>query len=124
DEIGNWFTQEILYLEKKRQQSVVPAETNKERLVRKNPIAEENLKVLCALSTDQTALILRAAAELGILKARSLNEMFKTIVPHLSTPYKENLSYDSMRSKSYVAEERDQEIAIEALEKVIDRINE
>jgi hypothetical protein len=80
--------------------------------------------VLCALSTDQTALILRAAAELGILKARSLNEMFKTIVPHLSTPFKENLSYDSMRSKSYVAEERDKEKAIEALEKIIDWINE
>jgi hypothetical protein len=124
DELGNWFTQEILYLEKKTQQSAVPMEANTERIEQRKTIAQENHKVLCALSTDQTALILRAAAELGILKARSLNEMFKTIVPHLSTPFKENLSYDSMRSKSYVAEERDKEKAIEALEKIIDWINE
>jgi hypothetical protein len=51
-----------------------------------------------------------------------MNEVFKTIVPHLSTPYKENLSYDSMRSKSYVAETRDKEIVIETLEKMIKKI--
>jgi hypothetical protein len=51
-----------------------------------------------------------------------MNEVFKTIVPHLSTPYKENLSYDSMRSKSYVAEERDKKTAIETLEKLIEKI--
>lgn len=99
-------------------------EARTDRLGKNAAHSEEDHKVLCALSTDRTALILRAATELRILKTPSLNKMFKTIVPHLSTPYKENLSYDSMRSKSYVAEDKAKERAIEALEKIIERINE
>lgn len=123
-EIANWFGQEILFFEKKLQHSILSVDTKKDSLEKKVSFGEDNHKVLCALSTDQTALILRAATELRILKTPSLNKMFKTIVPHLSTPYKENLSYDSMRSKSYVAEDRDKERAIEALEKIIERIGE
>ncbi|KIA95601.1 MULTISPECIES: hypothetical protein [unclassified Flavobacterium] len=81
-------------------------------------------KVLCKLSTDQTALILRASDELKILISKSMNHLFKTIVPFLSTPNKVNLSYDAMRSKAYVAEERDKEIAIETLERMIKQIKE
>jgi hypothetical protein len=81
-------------------------------------------KVLCKLSTDQTALILRASDELKILISKSMNHLFKTIVPFLSTPNKVNLSYDSMRSKAYVAEERDKAIAIETLERMIKQIKE
>lgn len=124
EEIGNWFTQEILYLERKLQHASVPLESEKGNIETIVPVEKENHKVLCTLSTDQAALILRAATELHVLKSRSLNAMFKTIVPHLSTPHKEDLSYDSVRSKSYVAEERDKEKAIEALENIIERINE
>ena len=81
-------------------------------------------KVLCKLSTDQTALILRASDELKILISKSMNHLFKTIVPFLSTPNKVNLSYNAMRSKAYVAEERDKEIAIETLERMIKQIKE
>ena len=72
----------------------------------------------------QTGLILRATDELRILVSKSMNEVFKTIVPHLSTPYKEDLSYDGMRSKSYVAEDRDKQIAIETLERIIKKIKQ
>ncbi|KFF13754.1 hypothetical protein [Flavobacterium hydatis] len=81
-------------------------------------------KVLCKLSTDQTALILRASDELKILMSKSMNHLFKTIVPFLSTPNRTDLSYDSMRSKAYVAEERDKEIAIDTLERMIKQIKE
>ncbi len=124
DELSNWFSQEIFYLEKKLHLSIVPLRAKTENLKEKTPVKNEKSKVLCILSTDQMALILRAADELKILMARSMNEVFKTIVPHLSTPYKENLSYDSMRSKSYTAEERDKEIAIQTLEKLIKKIKE
>jgi len=53
-----------------------------------------------------------------------MSQVFKTIVPNLSTPYKEDLSYDGMRSKSYVAEERDKQIAVETLERIIKKIKE
>lgn len=76
------------------------------------------------MSSDQIGLILRAADELRILVAKSMSEVFRTIVPHLSTPYKDSLSYDGMRSKSYVAEERDKQIAIETLERIIKKIKE
>ncbi|MCH5684017.1 hypothetical protein LWM68_06895 [Niabella sp. W65] len=53
--------------------------------------------------------------------ARSLNSVFKNIVPYLSTQYQEDISYDSMRSKSYAAESRDKEIVIETLKQIIKR---
>lgn len=122
--LSNWFVQEIFYLEKKMHLSVTPLQGKAENS-KNNPLAsKERLKVLCILSSDQTGLILRAADELRILIAKSMNEVFKTIVPHLSTPYKEDLSYDGMRSKSYVAEERDKKIAIETLERIVKKIRD
>ncbi|UCS95216.1 hypothetical protein KZP23_09500 [Echinicola marina] len=122
--LGNWFVQEIFYLEKKLHLSVVPLQGKTETPKNKQSPPKEKQKVLCMLSTDQMGLILRAADELRILVAKSMNQVFKTIVPHLSTPYREDLSYDGMRSKSYVAEERDKQIAIETLERIIKRIRD
>ena len=81
-------------------------------------------KLTCNLSSDQLGLILRAAEELKIISAKSMNEVFKTVVPYLSTAHKEELSYDGMRSKSYVAEKRDKRIAIERLEQIMIAIKE
>lgn len=124
-ELGNWFTQEIFYLEKKLHLSIVPIngsanQKSAEGVSQKN----ERQKLLCILSVDQLALVLRSADDLKIIIARSLNAIFKTIVPHLSTPYQENISYDSMRSKSYSAEVRDKEIVIQTLQQMINKIKE
>lgn len=124
DEICNWFFHEILYLEKKIRLSVTPLQEQVEVTKEKAFLEKPKQKVMCMLSTDQTGLILRATDELRILVAKSMNEVFKTIVPHLSTPYKEDLSYDGMRSKSYVAEDRDKQIAIETLERIIKKIKQ
>lgn len=124
DEICNWFFQEILYLEKKMRLSVISLQDHTELTKSKANPEKPKQKVMCMLSTDQTGLILRATDELRILVAKSMNEVFKTIVPHLSTPYKENLSFDGMRSKSYVAEDRDKQIAIETLERIIKKIKQ
>ena len=120
-QVSNWFTQEVFYLEKQIHYSIVPlkgVETPKE------VVQKEKTKLLSVLSVDQMALILRAADDLKIVMARSLNSVFKNIVPYLSTPYQENISYDSMRSKSYSAETRDKEIVTETLQQMIKRINE
>jgi hypothetical protein len=124
DEICNWFFHEILYLEKKMRLSGSPIHENAGYAKTKFAPEKPKHKVLCKLSTDQTGLILRAADESRILVSKSMNEVFKTIVPHLSTPYKEDLSYDGMRSKSYVAEDRDKQIAIETLERIIKKIKQ
>lgn len=122
--ISNWFAQEIVYLEKRLRLVVIPlkgrTETKQKNTARPIPIQ----KILCILSADQMALILRASDDLRIIHAKSLRDVYKTIVPHLSTPYKEDLSYDSMRTKSYSPEERDKQIAIETLERIIKKIRE
>lgn len=82
----------------------------------------EKQKVLCTLSSDQIALILRAADESQVLKARSMNAVFKFIIPYLSTPHKENLSAAAVRSKAYNPEEADRDAAVDALQKIIKKI--
>lgn len=120
-QVSNWFTQEVFYLEKQIHYSIVPI---KGVATPKEVVQKEKIKLLSILSVDQMALILRAADDLKIVMARSLNSVFKNIVPYLSTPYQENISYDSMRSKSYSAETRDKEIVIETLQQMIKRISD
>ncbi|MCO5238930.1 MAG: hypothetical protein M9904_02635 [Chitinophagaceae bacterium] len=120
-QLDNWFSQEIFYLEKRIHHAIVPLQERK----RKPADTEKKKdKLLSILSVDQMALILKAADDLRIVMARSLNSVFKNIVPYLSTPYQENISYDSMRSKSYSAETRDKEIVIETLQQMIKKIDE
>lgn len=119
--ISNWLQQEIIYLEKKMEQSLLPSKEVKRDNVQLKDKCSEN-KITCLLSADQIALILRAGDESRILNAKSMSAVFRTIVPHLSTPYKTELSYHSVRSKSYNAEDKDKEIAIETLEKIIKKI--
>lgn len=124
-ELSNWFTQEIFYLEKKLHLTIVPINGSTEQKG-SGTVSQKNepQKLLCILSVDQMALLLRSADDLKIIMARSLNAVFKAIVPHLSTPYQENISWDSMRSKSYNAETRDREIVIQTLEQMIKKIKE
>lgn len=120
--LENWFKHEINYLERKLELLPDKDENLSAADITTHPLKEN--KILCILSSDQMALILRAADESRILKAKSMNQIFKTIVPYLSTSQRKDLSYDAMRSKSYVAEDRDKEIAIKALEQMIKHIRE
>lgn len=117
----NWFIQEITYLEKKIHKLVDPLIDSGKRSNLPKENNKEN-KITCLLSADQIGLILRAFDESRILNAKSMSAVFKMIVPHLSTPYKSDLSYHSVRSKSYNAEDKDKAIAIETLEKIIKKI--
>jgi len=117
--LSEWFEQEIAYIEKTIHLADHPVKELKKSSVGQFKIAD---KIMVKLSSDQIALILRAADESRLLEARSMSEVFKKIVPFLSTPNKEDLSFDSVRSKSYVAEERDKQAAVAALEKIITKI--
>lgn len=101
---------------------IAPAPETPPTVIHDLPAKQDRLKVLCTLSADQIALILRAADESQILKARSMNAVFKFIIPYLSTPYKENLSASAVRSKAYNPEEADREAAVEALQRIIKKI--
>ncbi|MCE5223254.1 hypothetical protein LLG10_03580 [bacterium] len=122
--VNNWFKYEISYLEKKMRLSVKSVQIT-ETLSKQGPLPEKNNhKVMCSLSSDQFALLIRAAAEVEILTAKSLNYLFKIIVPHLSTPHRSDLSHDGVRNKAYVAEQRDKDILISILERIIKKIKE
>ena len=118
--LENWFKHEIGYYEKNLEQAADVAAPNNSNGSIKDNFLES--KIECDLSADQMALILRAADESRIIKARSMNLVFQRIVPYLSTAFKKNLSYQSVRSKSYNAEDKDKETAIAGLEKIIKKI--
>lgn len=120
----NFFEQEItcrLHLKEKQAYTVGNDLLPKTSDAKKAAIQS---KVQVALSSDQTALLLRAADEARILSARSMTEVFRTIIPNISTTARKELSFESVRIKSYNPEDRDKEIAIEALQKMIRKIRE
>ncbi|MGM1430183.1 hypothetical protein ACS126_13060 [Sphingobacterium lactis] len=90
-----------------------------DKLKRLNPY-----KVICALSQDQLGIILKSTDDLRIIISRSLSNIFNQLAPYLSTPYKEDLSPDSMRSHTYSIEERDKQVAIDTLQRMIEKIRE
>ncbi|WP_294958324.1 hypothetical protein [uncultured Flavobacterium sp.] len=120
--LENWFTSEISFLQNRDEMEELGNLLYKRNLNPLHPIQEN--KIQCTLSSDQMGLILRATDETRILKAKSMTQVFKTIVPYLSTPFKSNLSYHSVRSKSYNPEEKDKEFVIKTLEKIIKHIKE
>lgn len=79
-------------------------------------------KITCNLSADQLALMLRAMDEIRLVSARSMNAVFRQIIPFLCTARKENLSYGAVRSKGYAPEDKDRQIALTMLEKMMDKI--
>ncbi|SEP06687.1 hypothetical protein [Flavobacterium sp. fv08] len=116
--LDNWFHQEILYLEKTMH---LPENVREIKKNNRHQIVVED-KIIVNLSADQLALILRAFDESQLLAARSMSQVFRQIIPYISTPFKKQLSYDAVRSKSYHAEERDKEIVRTVLEKMIKKV--
>ncbi|MDC7218233.1 MAG: hypothetical protein PQJ28_04315 [Spirochaetales bacterium] len=86
--------------------------------------SNDRMKIYCNLSGDQLALMLRAADEAQVLKARSMNAVFKALIPHLATAQRNELSADAIRSKAYNPEEPDREACISALETMIRKIKD
>jgi hypothetical protein len=120
--IGNWFAQEITYLEKKSQWDVTPLTQSIPPSFAKEKT--DPIKVMVLLNVDQIGIILRALDSLRILKAKSMNAVFQSITPFLSTPKTSDISWDSMRSKAYSFEEKDKLAVIKILQSVIDWIRE
>lgn len=121
--LDKWFDEELSYFSKMVTLSPASGEKPQNNTLseRTQPVKS---KVLCTLSGDQIALLLRAADEVRMLSARSLTAVFRNIVPHLSTKQTEELSYESIRIKSYNAEQTDKEVTIRTLNKMIEKIKE
>lgn len=113
-----WMRNEIEYMEKKME-GFKPLEEAPEEEAVHSP-----LKILSTLSIDQIALFLRAAYDAKVIIAKSMNWLFKTLVPFLSTQKRSDISWQSVRTKSYEPEERDKQILIKVLDRLKERIME
>jgi hypothetical protein len=113
----NWLTQEIYFYEKVAQFCPTQCETKK-------PKENTFTKVNCNLSVDQLAILIRAAATVHVILAPSINKIFKTLAPYFTSINTADISYDSMRSKSYAAEKKDKTVVIEKLQKMISVVEE
>jgi len=81
-------------------------------------------KILCRLSVDQIAIILKAADDIKLVVTRSFSQVLKSIVPFLSTERFKNFSWKSARTSTYKMEGGDKEVAIQTLEALISKIRE
>ncbi|MXN91729.1 hypothetical protein GR160_10870 [Flavobacterium sp. Sd200] len=79
-------------------------------------------KILCTFSGNHLGILLRGADQAGLIRAPSLSAVFKAIIPFVSTPNAQDLSPDSVRSKSYLFDEKDREDTIIMLERLIEKI--
>jgi hypothetical protein len=119
--IGRWFDAELQYLDRQREWETVQAP----KTFDSSPtMAADQTKILCFLSIDQVALLLRALDSLRIIQARSMNSVFQRIAPHLSTPRKTEISWESMRAKAYQFEESDKQRVLKMLESLSRWISE
>ncbi|MFP5439087.1 MAG: hypothetical protein ACLGH8_15005 [Bacteroidia bacterium] len=119
--IINWYEGQLLLLSQGKIKAVMPYGKALKGLI---TLARVKLlpRVICILSANQLGILLRAADQAGIIKAPSLSAVFKAIVPHLSTPRTPELSPDSVRSKSYLFDEKDRDSLIVILEQLIEKI--
>jgi hypothetical protein len=115
---NDYILNEIDYLENKKK----GFQPKKEVLV--EDVKPGAFKVLTGLSADQIGLFLRAAKDGEVLLAKSVSSVFNSIVPFLSTQKEEDLSANSVRVKSYQGEQRDKDILVEALQKIIVNVKE
>lgn len=117
----NWLIHETEYLENQLNlwlQSKEAQENNGSAVVKPEQ------KIEWALSADQIALILRAADDARVIKAKSKSAVFKLVIPHVRTRYTESLSPSATRTSAYHAEQADKDTSIEALEKMIQFIRD
>lgn len=117
--VNNWFDNEIEYV----QHCISLNNINPQ--VSSYKVSQVNVgKLLCNMSSDQLAIYLRLIDEEQLVKARSLNQVYQTLVPFLSTKHRINLSPSSVRVKSYHPEEHDKQKVIDVLERMIERVRE
>jgi hypothetical protein len=99
-------------------------QTHASELASDSPEPQALYKVLCRLSVDQIAIILKAADDIKLVVTRSFSQVLKSIVPFLSTERFKDFSWKSARSSTYKMEDGDKTIAIETLEALISKIRQ
>jgi hypothetical protein len=109
----DWLEHEIDYLEHKTDEVTPLLEATAKAREKSAPI-----KVLVSLTADQIGLFLRACKELGVILSKSIEAVFKAMIPFLSTKNKEDLSWKTMIGKIYAGKDRDIDQLLDVIEQV------
>lgn len=117
--INNWFENELNYIQHCATLNTTDAKASGSNV--KGVMME---KLQCNISADQLAIYLRLIDEEHLVSARSLNQVYQTIVPFLSTKHRTDLSPSSVRVKSYHPEGPDKDKVINALKRMVERVRE
>ncbi|MCT1523491.1 hypothetical protein [Sphingobacterium hotanense] len=114
----NWIEAELKYL----------YEAPSVGLIQKSDVPKSPVplfkKVICRLSGDQLAIVLRAADEVKMVESRSLNMVYNTMIPYIATENRTTLSPSSIRVKSYYPEQKDKNLVIDKLSQMIEKIKD
>lgn len=107
--MNKWFQHETEFLSNRLQLYITAKETKIERRID---------KIRWMLSSDQIALMIRAAVASGLISEQSMNSVFNFLVRHISSEQTDDLSPSAMRSRSYSPEQTDKDVAIKWLQKM------
>ncbi|TLV01339.1 hypothetical protein [Dyadobacter luticola] len=121
--INTWFIQEIDF-QLKASNATLSELGEKAPKTGKRYERKTSDKVLCNLTVDQLSLFFKAADLSNIISARSLSAIFQSVAPHLSTPHRSDISHSSLRVKSYSAEERDKQLLLDVIDRLVEQIKE
>ncbi|ALM50157.1 hypothetical protein AMR72_15395 [Flavobacterium psychrophilum] len=121
--ISGWFESQLSLLSQGKLSTAVPYGKAYKGLAPPPPL-KVMPKIICTFSATQLAILLRVADQAQLIKAPSLSAVFKAVVPHLSTLHTGDLSPDSIRSKSYLFDEKDRESTIDLLQQLIKKIKD
>jgi hypothetical protein len=113
-QLGNWFEEELFYMERKFPGLAPQNETNSKMKLK--------VKIVCNLSVDQLGIFFRAATDAKYLSTTSQRAFFEQISPFISSAHKTDISAESIRSKSYSPEKKDIEILKDVLMDLYKRI--
>lgn len=117
EQITAWIEEEMSYLkEMQRLLSVAP--------VTQDQLVADDEKVTFTTSVEVLALIARSAKDSKLIANKQMKGLFKIIVKFVRTVGCANLSSNSMLNKSYVAERKAKQVAIDLLNDMIKNLRE
>lgn len=93
EQIGRWICEELYFLEKQQQFSLLPV-NNAEPLNHKP-------KVHTSLSVDNLSFVIRLLLDANLIKNKNASELLKRVAKSFRTDKSEHISEDSLRNKFY-----------------------
>lgn len=97
EQLTTWLTEEICFIEKKKQLTLLIPPTNQ-------PMYSEGQKIDTVFSVSQLAFLIRLMKETGVITNKNQGEVIRFFSRHFSSLQNQNISPESLRIKYYQVE--------------------